>query len=90
MKPFIELLKPINVPDALAAVEAVFADAIESGKHQPGDWRDLGVAGNLQHLADHVEAYRAGRTDENHALHIICRGLCLVQLLIESHRPTES
>ena len=84
---FISVPVPSDIELALDKIASVFRDAIASGKHQPGDWRKQGEAGNWQHLEDHFfsvyaeneEWYVASDVDD-HLANLCCRALLLLQL----------
>ena len=80
------------VPDALACVDAVCRGSLESGRHKPGDWKDQGIEGNLEHALAHFEN-TSGITGlnldrdptEDHLTNLCCRVLMALQLRIEQN-----
>ena len=66
------------VPLALKALDELCTDAVDSGKHTAGDWRDSTM--NLAHMVNHYQNWSNGAHDEDHLLNMVCRGLFLLQL----------
>jgi len=79
------------VPDALACVDAVCRGSLESGRHKPGDWKDQGIDGNLDHLFAHFENVGIDGQNvwpdasEDHLTNLCCRALMALQLRIEQN-----
>jgi hypothetical protein len=79
-----EIIK--NCPLALQKVDSVLAEAIDSGKHKPFDWKKLGIDGNLNHLDWHRTDLRENDISEDHLANIACRALFALQLREEQKK----
>lgn len=77
---------PEDILLAIETVTGIFDAALASGKHQPGDWRKLGLVGNRKHFADHWDCYlsEVEGDDEDHLANLCCRALLLLQLRQEA------
>ena len=80
------------MPDAIELLNKLCMDALHSGKHQPDDWRILGIEGNMDKMIVHFggiemrSGQNVGSTDERHLLNLVCRGLMVLQLQEEDHQ----
>ena len=87
MNPMESLLQlMIDVPDALALINKVCENALASGAHKPGDWREQGAVENYSHLRGHMMSYSRGELNEDHLANLACRVLFQLQLRIEEER----
>ncbi len=79
---------PEDILDAIKCVTKVFDDALVSGKHKPGDWRELGENGGWEHFFAHqfVLLRRLPPNGEDHLANLCCRALMLLQLREEARR----
>ncbi len=51
------------------------AEVLDTGakKYGAGNWKDISVNDNLNHLLAHVYAYLAGDRSDDHLSHVLCR-----------------
>src|SRR5216684_2842579 len=79
---------PEDILDAIKCVTKVFDEALASGKHKPGDWRELGDDGVWEHFFLHEVALLKRRFPDNddHLANLCCRALMLLQLREEARR----
>ena len=83
---------PEDIKDAIACVTKVFEQALASGKHQPGDWRQLTFEGLFEHFEVHVEMMPSTLEDalffddKDDLENAACRVLMLLQLREEARR----
>ena len=68
----------------MKSIKAVFDEALKTKYHQPGDWRQLTRAQQLEHLHKHYWGFMTNASDDNHLRNLICRCLFLLQLDIEA------
>jgi hypothetical protein len=61
-------LKP---PESEFAAARVYAEGAK--RYAPDNWRKISVRDHLNHLLQHVYAYLAGDTQDDHLAHAICR-----------------
>lgn len=82
---------PYDIKDAIGRITYIFSEALASGKHKPGDWRELGENGNWEHFHEHLlkleAAYRDG---EDHLANLCCRALLRLQFREESRREAST
>ena len=76
----------IMFPDAFERVWQVCEEALAGGKHKEGDWRTLGVAGNVDHAVTHIREFIFKAEDEDHLANLACRTLMALQLREEAKK----
>jgi|HubBroStandDraft_3_1064219.scaffolds.fasta_scaffold288360_1 hypothetical protein len=82
-------------PDVIELLNRLCSDALRTGKHQPDDWRLLGVEGNMNHMIAHFggiemrTGQNVGQTDERHLLNLACRALMVIQLQEEEKQNVD-
>ena len=58
-------------PRAMFSMSAVMAEGAK--KYAPDNWRKISIPEHLNHAMQHIFAYLAGDTQENHLAHAHCR-----------------
>lgn len=76
----------IMFPDAFERVRQVCEEALKSGKHAEGDWRELHVNEHLDHAVTHMREYMFKNYSEDHLANLACRVLMALQLREEASK----
>lgn len=71
-------------PYALCAIAKVHKEGAE--KYGADNWRGIPIPDNLNHAIQHIYAYLAGDTQDEHLAHAACRLIFALALEIEKSR----
>jgi hypothetical protein len=67
-----------------AAAERVLAEVLHYGaqRYSPNNWRKIDVDSHLNHLLNHVNAFRAGDRQDDHLGHAYCRAMMALAVML--------